>query len=170
MISEALFSKNEYCHNSIILFLIAIPLLRCRLDLVTLFIDSLSLVRSPILLWRRVDAGEEKDVGKGARRPEIPGDEADDANEHSEPNGPSLGGWILEDLAHCLRRGQCCIVSSQPVQHFCALTIYSQFFPLVYYHAHKCFDVKCLFHTSLSSGFLQIVFTFASEGRGFNNI
>ena len=55
------------------------------------------------------------------------------------------------------------------VQHFCTSTIYSQFFPLVYYHAHKCFDVKCLFHTSLSSGFLQIVFTFASEGRGFNN-
>ena len=102
MISKELFSKNEYCHNSIILFLIAIPLLRCRLDLVTLFIDSLSLVRSPILLWRRVDAREEKDVGKGAWRPEVPRDEAHDANEHSEPNGPSLVGGLVEDLAHCL--------------------------------------------------------------------
>ena len=80
--------------------------------MVALFIDNLSLVRSPIILWRRVDTREEKDVGKGAWRPEVPRDEADDANEHSEPNGPSLVGWILEDLAHRLRRGQCCTVSS----------------------------------------------------------
>ena len=118
-----IFLKNEFCHHSIVPFLITMFI--WQINLVALFIDNLSLVRSPSLLWRRVDAREEKDVGKGARRPEIPGDEADDANEHSEPNGTSVVGWILEDLAHCLWRGQCCPVSSQAVQHFCASTIYS---------------------------------------------
>ena len=100
MISKALFSKNEFCHHSTVPFLVTMFIL--QINLVTLFIDNSSLVRSPILLWRRVDAREEKDVGKGAWRPEVPRDEANDTNEHSEPNGPSLVDWILEDLAHCL--------------------------------------------------------------------
>ena len=82
------------------------------ITLFAIFIDNLSLVRSPILLWRRVDAREKQDVGEDAWRPEVPRDEADDANEHSEPYGASLVAWIPENLAHCLRSGQCCRVPS----------------------------------------------------------
>ena len=108
MISKALFLKKEFCHHSTVPFLVTKFIL--LINLIALFIDNSSLIRSPILLWRRVYSREEKDVGKGAWRPEVPRDEADDADEHSKPNGPSLGGWILEDLAHCLC--QCCPMSS----------------------------------------------------------
>ena len=88
MIFKALFSKNEFCHHSTVPFLVTKFIL--LINLIALFIDNSSLIRSPILLWRRVDAREEKDVGKGAWRPEVPRDEAHDADEQSEPNGPGL--------------------------------------------------------------------------------
>ena len=124
--------------------------MQIRISHKNLFIDTLWLVQSPDVPLRRwIDAGEEKDVCKGARRSKVPGHEPNWAHEQGHHQGPRL----LQHGGHCLRGDQQLSLPSQMVKHPCPWR-HCPFLLLVVAQLRL---VRSLFLVFFTSGF---VFTF----------